>query len=728
MDNCLVCSANNLCITCTFGYSLVPNVNSSVPITSQCVVCLDPCNTCNADSSCNSCLSPYIFSATDNSCFLCDDPRCTSCTATATGVCSTCQTGWFVSNNACVKCIPGCTSCTSATTCTACSPLFYFLSNNSCTVCPNAPACKTCMMNTTTNTTVCMSCEVGYYLMNGTCQHCQTFCEVCINGTYCTKPISTFGVTLVETMVGMNTIAACDLGCNNCSKANPLICTQCFLGFYMVPNSSPAYCRPCSANQCMDCLDTNPALCLSCFAGYFLNTTSNICQQCSFPCASCTSNSATTCSSCVQGWVYITSNNTCMLAADVTNSVENCANQQLTGTTPSCSLCLQGYTLTPAGCVPCQDGCLVCNPIDLTVCSKCEGSYTLNASNVCVADSTATACTDGCDNCVSGVGCVGCMNGWVLNHNFQCIRPCINPCATCSPTNEFSCLSCVLGYTLSGTSCVADTACNTNANCITCPVTFMLTTASNTLKLNQTCTTCASGSNCQRCMSSNTSMCTACPLRFYLADNNSCIACPTNCIFCFSATFCFACENGFIALSAGTLDGEAVLTNSNCSACTSPCSTCEGSPTTCTSCVSGFTLNSDICLSNFNYLVTVSFGVSLAVFQENYLSFLNAVATAAGVRVSEIAILSITNGSVNVNMAVTSTAAAGSNDAINTENAIKTAVGQGQSFGNMTVQTASVTTQGGSNSNDSSSGLSTTAIILLAVLIPVGVLSTNIVM
>ena len=191
-------------------------------------------------------------------------------------------------------------------------------------------------------------------------------------------------------------------------------------------------------------------------------------------------------------------------------------------------------------------------------------------------------------------------------------------------------------------------------------------------------------------MAANATQCTSCGINFYLAANNSCIACATNCIFCLSADFCLACQIGFVPVEAGLLEGDGPVTNTNCSACTSPCSTCEGSSTTCTSCVSGFTLNSDICLSNFNYLVTVSFPVTLAIFQENYLSFLNAIVTASGVGINEIAILSITNGSVNVNLAVSSTAAAGSNAAIDTENAIKNAVNSGQSFGNMTVQTLSL--------------------------------------
>jgi len=121
-------------------------------------------------------------------------------------------------------------------------------------------------------------------------------------------------------------------------------------------------------------------------------------------------------------------------------------------------------------------------------------------------------------------------------------------------------------------------------------------------------------------------------------------------------------------------------------------------------------------------LVSVVLDTTLSVFEQNYFSFINAIATAAGVGFDQINIISITQGSVIVNMAVSSPNAAGSNAAVTAQNNIQNAISSGQSFGNMTVTTSTVTTQGGSN--DSSSGLSTTAIILLAVLIPVGVIRT----
>ena len=75
-------------------------------------------------------------------------------------------------------------------------------------------------------------------------------------------------------------------------------------------------------------------------------------------------------------------------------------------------------------------------------------------------------------------------------------------------------------------------------------------------------------------------------------------------------------------------------------------------------------------------------------------------------------------------MAITSNDAAGSNGAVTAQNNIENLVNSG-SISGMSVTSRTLTTDGGSNDVDDSSGLSKTTIILLAVLIPVGVLRTN---
>lgn len=58
VDNCLFCSGNNQCEQCFEGYSL----NSKAQGTSdQCLVCLNPCESCNSDGSCSYCSEPYTL-------------------------------------------------------------------------------------------------------------------------------------------------------------------------------------------------------------------------------------------------------------------------------------------------------------------------------------------------------------------------------------------------------------------------------------------------------------------------------------------------------------------------------------------------------------------------------------------------------------------------------------------------------------------------------------------
>lgn len=206
---------------------------------------------------------------------------------------------------------------------------------------------------------------------------------------------------------------------------------------------------------------------------------------------------------------------------------------------------------------------------------------------------------------------------------------------------------------------------------------------------------------------------------------STCITCPSNCLLCINADLCVFCAIGFVDTQVGTIEGDTPVGPQNCTACSSNCLTCEGSIETCTSCRSGFTLNSGSCLSNFNFVVALSFQVTLAVFEQNFFNVLNTIANAAGVTFDQIVVLSITEGSVNLKVAVTSINAQGSNAAATTQTAIQNAVATGTSFGGMSVSSSSVTTAGGSSTDDDS-GLSTTAIILLAVLIPVGVICNNV--
>jgi hypothetical protein len=260
---------------------------------------------------------------------------------------------------------------------------------------------------------------------------------------------------------------------------------------------------------------------------------------------------------------------------------------------------------------------------------------------------------------------------------------------------------------------------------MTCPYGYYFNENNNATMFTQTCVQCATGSNCARCMvssnsSSNLTMCTSCFPGSYL-NGTSCASCNTGCAFCATLGQCLICSPGYIATQSGSIAGNLEGGILNCTPCTSPCASCEGSSLTCTSCVSGFSMKGGNCLSNFNYAVSVTFSVSLAQFQTNYLGFLNQMAASAGVAVNNIIINSIVAGSVIVDMSVTSFASPGSSDAINNQNNMNNLLNSGN-INNMQVSTTSLSTVGGSNTVDS--GLSQTTIIILAVVIPVGVLRT----
>jgi hypothetical protein len=119
-----------------------------------------------------------------------------------------------------------------------------------------------------------------------------------------------------------------------------------------------------------------------------------------------------------------------------------------------------------------------------------------------------------------------------------------------------------------------------------------------------------------------------------------------------------------------------------------------------------------------------------AAFNQNYLAFLQAIASSMSVSVYAITVLSIAYGSVGATLQVTTTAEPNSPLAIQQQNGLQSVVRQSGSIAGMTVSSSTVTTNGGTNNDNNngggggseSSGLSRTTIIILATVIPVGTL------
>ena len=123
----------------------------------------------------------------------------------------------------------------------------------------------------------------------------------------------------------------------------------------------------------------------------------------------------------------------------------------------SCSLCLQGYTAGPSGCVPCQLGCLICNFNSLNTCIQCAPGYLLSVTKSCTISNN---CPSNCANCSTTFGCNSCIEGYCLTQDRLCQQKCLSPCSTCQINSISSCISCLAGYFLSGTSCLPDISCS----------------------------------------------------------------------------------------------------------------------------------------------------------------------------------------------------------------------------------------------------------------------------
>ena len=159
--------------------------------------------------------------------------------------------------------------------------------------------------------------------------------------------------------------------------------------------------------------------------------------------------------------------------------------------------------------------------------------------------------------------------------------------------------------------------------------------ANTNTRLSQNCTQCNVNSSCARCNVSNTAQCYSCMMGWYL-NGSVCDKCNSSCASCLSSSMCTTCASGYVAVQSGGVSGNMASGLLNCTLCQSPCVTCIGSSSTCTSCESGFSLKGSICISNFNYQIDIVFNVTLPQFENNYLSFINQVASAAGTSVQNI--------------------------------------------------------------------------------------------
>jgi hypothetical protein len=253
-------------------------------------------------------------------------------------------------------------------------------------------------------------------------------------------------------------------------------------------------------------------------------------------------------------------------------------------------------------CVLCISSCRSCATNQPGLCLSCGiGFYLLGTS--CIS------CSSNCQAC-SSLGCTSCVSGYYINSGL-CAPNCKLPCSTCSTSDTSSCRSCIAGYSYSNTSFTCNPITSCNGSCSVCPLGYSLQEGS--------CFKCST--NCGSCFASSPEQCTGCLQGYYLSSNSQCVKCPSSCATCAFSTGCITCALGYTFLA-----NTPQTNNIQCLACTSPCATCQYNTNQCITCINGFALQGWKCTKTFYFYFNMTLNTNMETFNQNYLSFLQALA------------------------------------------------------------------------------------------------------
>lgn len=185
--------------------------------------------------------------------------------------------------------------------------------------------------------------------------------------------------------------------------------------------------------------------------------------------------------------------------------------------------------------------------------------------------------------------CLSCYPGSTLTNGNTC-QVCSNNCATCNANNPSICTSCSVSFVLFDNTCVSptiNTACGVYcANCVLSTSTYTCSfCVPGSILIGSNCVPCQAG--CSICSNANISQCLSCLSGYFSNSTGGCSSCSSNCATC-SSLGCSQCQNGYLLSS-----------NFKCvPQCNAPCAQCaSNNPNICTSCLYGFSLSGNSCVS-----------------------------------------------------------------------------------------------------------------------------------
>ena len=666
--DCLVCDPfyqqnylNNTCEYCNSNCSYCQPLNFS-----RCDVCSNTSEYANPETGeCwASCPSGYFIDRVDpKSCrqcsFLCKTCQstifnCTSCnspdevllynqTSNKYSCESSCPIGYFndSTTKTCQACNQTCSHCReNSSNCIACQSPYSLYRNTCYSQCPIgtyqdiAGHCAICDWNcatcdkATNNCTSChnplvlskntcvMPCQLGYYSDQGQCKKCFTGCVQC-------NSLSDCSYCDPQTFSLKNGICVSTCGDGYCKESfqvnDSIFASKC--------SPCPSGCKICSvSNACQLCLSSDDFIdslgnCISSCdlqnsyvitANFSYNIGSNLqivqvkyCKKCSSLCRSCYGNQMN-CTRCP----------TAQFLYQLPNSAFYACQSHCPDT--SGYYILKGVDVDQ--CLPCDEGCSVCQG---SICQLCSVGYYLGPSNVCllqcpeyyVPNDNQRICLTCVDNQYIfpfGNGSFTCVDDcssygvFVYNETRSFCRNCSEHCKKC--VSESYCIecenrfkknlisqkceaNCLDGYYFKDSKCHP---CSIEAHCATCDIaaegcTSCMTSyflKSSSLSSFSSCWKCDDA--CLTCLNVS-SNCMSCPSGKFLL-NNQCVekVCPLNCSECLleNMTHCTSCK-----FDLSLIDGSCVVKS-----CPQNCSDClQNSPMICTSCNEGYKMFNATC-------------------------------------------------------------------------------------------------------------------------------------
>jgi hypothetical protein len=474
VSNCALYKTDaDICTTCKDGYFLL--VYTCVPYTVRCEQYELTSN------QCITCKEGYYLDK--GICYVNNGLFCKELSPFRNG-CESCVDGFYLDNGQC-KIREHSTNCkevfVTADLCKTCYDTHYIAAGKCISYARDT--CKT--FNTQKD--LCVECETGkYWMSHNVCEkytidNCKTFdpnadkCTVCEEGKWYLD--SSNGVCKDSTEV-----EHCKLYSNTVNA-----CVECDDHYYLVSGSE---CRrnPSGMFKCIQYKDENT--CVKCELGFYLDK--NYCQKSMVTIANCANYSGDgVCESCDANYLAIGETCTekvetsCATWVDTENCLTCPANKVLKTNEDSKKVCedsgLDGCVLAKAGttantCEECGDkkllvGGLCTDPVSPLVgckvyikegeCAECDDGYTLTKSkNGCVSNYTLMA-----GNCAFGMEksspvCHGCMPGYHLDANRECVQCGGEGCNVCDPYDSTTCIFCMAGYDHNGSSCTKTAATN----------------------------------------------------------------------------------------------------------------------------------------------------------------------------------------------------------------------------------------------------------------------------